>query len=271
MTSPAAGGDRVVHDLIASWEAWREPGQDFSVLTGMDPTAYRLGLRLYAGPQRFLEDALGGRDWFCTPLQLPGGTEGLTEVLKVTLALGDGVARNTLTEIFAKSEQDWLDDLPAGTDRGELQRQWQELRSLTSPRMVAKDPRINLSPDERTYQTVLRSCATMAYYGVTVAVDRLASRGLGDGVRLENLDEVRLSGDEPWMGAVANTNLGGLLIRAPRALRWLRANPQALPDKIPGRLDKAGLVMRERGKPISIHYSLQQTTPYGALADNLIR
>jgi len=69
----AAGGDRELHDLVFSWEAWRAPGEEYDVMTGMDPNAYRLGLRLYAGAQRFLEDALGGRDWFCTTLRLPGG------------------------------------------------------------------------------------------------------------------------------------------------------------------------------------------------------
>jgi hypothetical protein len=270
MTGEASGGDAELHDLVASWEAWRAPGVDFDVMTGMDPGAYRLGLRLYAGPQRFLEDGLAHRDWFSTPLRLPGGAEGLAEVLKVTLALGDGVARHTISEEFEASVADWLAQAPAG-QREELAAQWQELRALAAPRQVAKDPRLNLPPEERTYQTVLRSCATVAYYSVIVAVNRLHERGLDDGVHREHLDDVHLGGDEPWMEEVARTNLGGIFLRAPVALRWLRANPQALPDRIPGRLDKAGLVVREKGKPVETHYSLTGMTPYGAMADNLIR
>lgn len=270
LTDKAGGGDAELHDLVVSWEAWREPGQDFNFLTGMDPDAYALGLRLYAGPQRFLEDVLAGRDWFATPLRLPGGAAGPAEVLIVALAMGDGVARHTISKMFAESADQWPAHAPTA-DQAQLTAQWHELEKLTRPRQMTGDPRLNLSPQERTYQTMLRSCATMAYYCVTVAVDRLAERGLDDGVDLGHLDQVRLGGDEPWMAEVAATNLGGLVMRAPLALRWLRRNPQAVPKKIPGRLDRAGLVVHEKGKPVTIHYSLDGSTPYGRIADNLIR
>ena len=270
VTGDIGGGDAVLHDLVVSWEAWRAPGVDFDVLTGMDADAYRLGLRLYAGPQRFLEDALGGRDWFATPLRMPGGAAGLAEVLKVTLAMGDGVSRHTISEEFEESSAQWLAHSPVGQQE-ELAAQWRELKSLAQPRQITDDSRINLPREERTYQTVLRSCATLAYYNVIVAVNRLHERGISDGVNREHLDDVHLGGDEPWMGEVARTNLGGIFVRAPVALRWLRANPQALPDKIPGRLDKAGLVLHERGKAEEIHFSIDGMTPYGAMADNLIR
>lgn len=264
------GGDVVLHDLVCSWEAWRDPGQGYDVITGMDPRAYRLGLRVFAGPQRFLEDVLAGRDWFATPLRLPGGAEGPSEVLKVTLALGDGVARHTLSELFAEVAGSWLNSAPVA-DRSELAGQWEALQSLARPVRVSADERLDLPEEERTYQTVLRSCATVAHYGVVVAVQRLHERGLDDGVDLAEVGFVRLGGDEPWMAEVADTDLGGLFMRAPLALRWLRANPQALPDRIPGRLDAAGLVVREGGKPVEIHYSASGMTPWGAMADNLIR
>jgi len=270
LTSEKGGGDSALYDLVVSWEAWRPPGQDYNVLTGMDADAYALGLRLYAGPQRFLEDGLSGRDWFATELRIPGGPEGLAEVLKVTLAMGDGVARHTISEAFAKSSEGLMSS-GLVEDADKLDEQWTRLEELTRPRDVVKDARVNIPAEERTYQSVLRSCATVAYYNVVVAVERLAERDLTDGLNRDNLDKVRLSGDEPWMAKVSDTNLGGLALRAPLAVRWLRNNPQAIPSKINGRLDKAGLVKHKDGKPIEIHYSLGGLTPYGKMSENLLR
>ena len=53
---------------------------------------------------------------------------------------------------------------------------------------------------------------------------------------------VRLAADQPWMAEIAHTNLGGLFVRAPLAVRWLLGNPAAVPRNIPGRLEQAGLV-----------------------------
>jgi hypothetical protein len=265
-----AGGDTRLYDLVFSWEAWRAPGVDYDVMKGMDPTRYALSLRAYAGAQRFLEDALSKRDWYATTLRLPGGREGLSEVLKVTLALGDGIARHTISEQFAESMDLWLAAAPVD-DRDELAAQWRELEALAAPVDAVSDPRLNPPAEERTYQTVLRSCASVAYYSVLVAVERLADRGLDDGVEVSHLDRPHLGGDEPWMEELATANLGGIFKRAPKALIWLRSHPYALPDKIPGRLDAAGLVQHEHGKPVEAHYSLSGTTPYGTLAANLIR
>ena len=52
-------------------------------------------MRAFAGPQRFLEDTLRGHEWFSFRLQLPGGQDGLTDLPKVRVALGDGGARRT--------------------------------------------------------------------------------------------------------------------------------------------------------------------------------
>ena len=270
VTGADGGGRKELHDLVASWEAWRGPGKDYDVLQGMDSGAYALALRLYAGPQRFLEDALGRREWYTTPLRLPGGAEGPAELLKVTLALGDGGARHTISELFSRSMDDWLAHAPAA-DRADLTAQWRKMEELARPREMTDDARINLPAKERNYQTVLRSCATMAYYAVTVAVDRLAERGLDDGVDSEHLERIELGGDQTWMSEVAGTDLGGIVMRAPLALRWLRANPLAIPSRMPGSLDKAGLVVREEGKPVEYHHSLTGMTPYGKLSDNLLK
>jgi hypothetical protein len=261
LVPPSGGGDRELHDLVASWEAWREPGVGYDVKAGMDPDAYRLALRLYAGPQRFLADALGDRDWYCTPLRLPGGPEGLAEVLKVTLALGDGVARHTLSEEFAEAGADWLAGTPASR-REDVAATWRTLLAHAEPRRATDDSRINLPPEQRGYQSVLRSCATVAYYSVLVAVNRLLERGLDDGVQPDKLDDVHLGGDEPWMREVAHADLGGLFARAPSALRWLRAHPHAVPGDIPERLERAGLVDRVPGEEREVRYSASGVNPY---------
>ena len=270
MTDRSGGGNTQIFDLVTSWEAWRVPGQDYDVLTGMDPESYSLGLRLFAGPQRFLEDSLSGRDWFATPLRLPGGPAGLAELLKVTLAMGDGLARHTLYDLLDVAPEQWLAEAPAA-DHEALIEKWRELQKIVEPRQITSDARLNIPPAERNYQTVLRSCATVAYYNIVVAVERLREAGHDDGVVFENLDQIRLGGDQPWMREVSSTNLAGLVMRAPAALRWARANPHAVPGKIPGRLDKAGLVLHLNGKPGAYHYSSGGVTPYGLLEDNLIR
>ncbi len=261
LTDEAGGGSTELYDIVASWEAWRPPGVGYDMKAGLDADAYHLTLRLYAGPERFLADALGDRGWYCTPLRLPGGAEGLAEVLKVTLALGDGVARHTISEEFAEAYPDWLADT-AADQREELAAQWRELMERAEPRQITDDPRLNLPKEQRSYQTVLRSCASIAYYCVVVAVNRLHERGLSDGVDREHLADVHLGGDQPWMSGVAHANMLGLLVRAPLALGWLIAHPAALPDRIPGQLDKAGLVLRENGEAREIHYSAGGLNPY---------
>ena len=268
---PTAGGDVDLGDLVFSWEAWRRPGQKYDAIAGMDPAAYRLSLRVYAGAQRFLVDALDGRDWFSTPLRLPGGAEGRTELLKVLLAMGDGAARQTISGMLQEAEGAWLAQAPSGADRGDLARQWETLRELAKPRAAYGDARLDLRQEDLHYQTVVRSCATLAYYCVTVAVDRLGERGLSEGVDRQHYEQLRLDGDEPWMSEVAAADLGGLFVRAPVIVRWLLDNPLAVPRNIPGRLDEAGLAERTGGKPVQIHYSAKGLTPYAAEPDSLER
>ena len=63
----------------------------------------------------------------------------------------------------------------------------------------------------------------------------------------------------------------GVFLRSPAAVKYLKKNPGAFPKKIPGQLEKAGLLQMENGKPVKIHYSVGGLTPYGILKDNLIR
>jgi len=264
--------DATLTDLVLSWEAWRPPGVDFNVMTGMDPSNYQLSLRAYGGAQRFLEDALQKRDWYVYPLRLPGGSEGLSEMLKVSLALGDGVSRNTISRLLEEGEAGWLRSHPSTdeTTAEELAR-WEVLREVVKPYRITDDPLINLPAGEQNYQSLIRSCATMALYCVNAAVHRLIEQGFDEGVQQDELLSPSLGGDEPWMTEIADADLFGVFLRAPAALRFIIRNPQTVPSQIPRYLEKAGLLVVKDGKAERIHYSLTGMTPYGDPSANLIR
>lgn len=69
------GADPRIPDLVFSWVSWRRPDINWEFRKGMDDAAqiYWLSLRAFVGSQKFFEDALEGRDWYCYPLKLPGG------------------------------------------------------------------------------------------------------------------------------------------------------------------------------------------------------
>ena len=251
------GSDNRLGDLVLSWEAWRAPGAGFSVLTGLDSTAYDLCLRAYSGPQRFLEDALGRKDWYCYPLVLPGGTAGPAELFRVVLALGDGLARATV----ARRLQELSDASPS----------WESLQHVAAA--GEEDDALELPPGQlQTYNTLLRSCGTMALYSITVTLDRLRQAGHSDGVEWEKVPRSSFDQEEPWMKEAANADIGGLAKVAPRALRYFIGHPASLPGRIPGLLKNAGILLRNgEGDVVRHHYSLQRTTPYGKLSGNLIR
>jgi hypothetical protein len=266
------GSDRNVRDLVFSWEAWRPPGEGFDAFTGMDPASYLLSPRAFSGPTRFLDDALGHRPWFSYRLRMPNGHEGLVELLKVNLALCDGVARHTVSKILKQSEDEWASQAPDSSlnDSG-TRADWEELREVVAPSEVTREALGDLENQDLTYQTLLRSCATMALFTVNVTVDRLVAAGHTDGLDLDNRMLPDLGRQEKWMTQLAGTNLRGVFLRAPAAMRYLRENPQAFPKNIPKQLERAGLLELERGKVKKIQYQLDKTTPYGTLQENLIK
>lgn len=267
----AVGEPEVFGDLILSWEAWRPPGVDFSWLQGMDSRSYELTLRGYSGPQRFLEDALGSRDWNVYMLQLPGGRGGLAELLKVSLALGDVAARYSISRMLEQAEHEWtINGLDSEIEGRGAVTEWrkfgEKIRSESAP---ADDPRIDLS-GKTEFQSLLRSCATMALYSVDVAVARLIEAGLPhEGMRPSKKPELN---EEPeWMAQLASSGIAGILVRAPKFIGFARAHLTAIPSKIPGALDDAGLLVRENGKPVKRHYSMNAETPWGRRDQLLIR
>ncbi len=266
------GSDCNIQDLVFSWEAWRAPDAGYDVKTGMNPAAYLLSPRVFSGPTRFLDDALGKRDWFSYRLRLPDGRRGLAELLRTNLALCDGVARHTVSKILEQSEEQWVSQAPAGVlHNEEALADWQTLRNVVAPHPDTGDSLINLPDENLAYQTLLRSCATMALYTINVAVDRLVASGHTDGLNPDYRMLPDLGQQEQWMTDLAETDLKGIFLRAPVIMRYLRANPQAFPKNIPHQLEKAGLLAIVHGKPHKLHYQLEGTTPYGTLQENLIK
>ncbi len=194
------------------------------------------------------------------------------ELLKVNLALCDGVARHTSSKILEQSEDDWAALAPT-VEQGDIQTKadWEELREVVAPSEVTREALSGLAEADLTYQTLMRSCATMALFTINVAVDRLVAAGHTDGLDLDNRMLPDLGTQEKWMTDLAGTNLKGIFLRAPAAMRYLRANPQALPKKIPGQLERAGLLETEQGKVKKFTYRIDKMTPYGTLQDNLIK
>lgn len=260
------GADPNIPDLVFGWVSWQRPEVGWDLRKGMDDDSqeYWLSLRAFAGSQIFLEDVLKKRDWFSYPLRLPGGKQGLVELLKTTLTLGDGVARDTLARMLEKGENDWLKHPPPDGNEGEnVLSQWNELLE----RIQAEDSKVltpvHLPPNEDTYQPLVRSCATMARYAVLLTVKRLVARGHSEGVVLDKLPEPLLGSAEAWMKALAHTGLRGMFLRAPLAMRYVMRHLESVPPDLPAELDDAGLLQQREGKRYRIHYSHKGETPYG--------
>lgn len=258
------GSDSRFPDLVLSWETWLPPHVKYNVVKGLDSAAYRLTLRAFAGPQRFLEETLRGRDWHAFRLQLPGGEAGLVELLKVVLALGDGVGRHTLSRMLEEGEEEWLAQAPDAAADPPSRRLWQLLKDHVHQPKDYGDDRLHTKSENEYYNTMVHSCATLARYMILVATHRLVERGHTDGLDLEHLPEAVLGRPEAWMREAAHAKLGGIFARGPLAAAYALRNPETLPHKIPGQLARAGLVARRDGKPWRVHYTHSGTRPYDA-------
>jgi hypothetical protein len=260
------GTDPHIPDLVFGWISWQRPGVGWELLQGMDDDlqAYWLSMRAFSGSQMFLEDVLQGRDWFSYPLHIPGGKQGIIELFKVTVTLGDSVARDTLARMLDRGEETWLKHTPPDNgDEKSIHRQWDELHE----RLKASEPQalapVHIPPEDDTYHPLVRSCATMVRYGILLTVKRLIANGQRDGVVVEKLPEPLLGTTETWMKELSHTSLKGVFLRAPLAMRYIMRHPESVPPDIPYELDAAGLLQRDNGKRHRIHYSHKGDTPYG--------
>ncbi len=255
-----------IPDLVFSWVSWSRPDVSWTFRKGMDDDEqiYWLSLRAFVGSQKFLEDVLEGRDWYCYPLRLPGGKEGLYELFMSTVTLGDGVARDTLARMLVGGEEAWLKNTPPGNDtEQDISGQWKELLK----RIQASDPQalaqVLLPPEQDTYHPLVRSCATLARHTVLLTVKRLIANGQDEGVVLDKLPEPFLGTTEFWMKEFAHASLRRLFLCAPLAIRYVMRHHETVPLDIPAELDAAGLLQRRNGKRYRIHYSQKGKSPYG--------
>jgi len=267
----AAGTKEALEDLMISWEAWRAPGVDYKMMKGMDPQVYELTCRAYSGPQRFLEDALMNRDWIMYRLDLPGGQAGLRELLMVALAMGDGASRQSIVWMIEDAEKKWREEgIDSDPEQAEAARVWLSLKERAgSSGPPVDDPRADMT-GKTGYQSVTRSCATMALYVVDLTVARLIEAGYpADGARPTRTPEIA---DEPeWMVELGSADIAGILMRSPKALVYVLANPTVIPGNIPKALEDAGLLVMEDGSAWNKRYSMQGDTPWGHRWQLLIR
>ena len=263
LADSTTGTDARFSDLILSWEAWRPPQQKFSLKEGLDESVYALSMRAFAGSQLFLEDSIRNREWTAYRLCMPGGKTGLQELLKVALALGDGVARNTIRRLLGQDSDTWAAHAPAGeSESGREDMVWRELHTRLDTAKPADIAFEDLPESDQSYHALVRSCATLTRHAVLVTVWRLLEQGYTDGVNADRLPSAELAQVEGWMKAMAHADLRRVFLSAPAALRFLLRNPQVLPTKIPDELDAAGLLEHEGGKPREIHYGRQAIRPY---------
>jgi len=154
LADSAAGSAASIPDLVLSWETWQESRVRYSGFKGLDAASYRLSMRAFAGPQRFLEDTLHGRDWFSYRVRMPGGQQGSAELLKVVLALGDGVANDTVSALLDRSEEETLKHAPVEETIAPSASEIQKLREHFLHSREIKDPNMALSHEQGGYQTL---------------------------------------------------------------------------------------------------------------------
>ena len=262
LADSAVGSAARIPDLVLSWETWHESSVRYSGIKGLDAASYKLSMRAYAGPQRFLEDSLRGRDWFSYRLRMPGGEQGNSELLKVVLTLGDGVAKNTLASLLDKGEEEFLESAPPDESGAPSLSDWNKMRELMLENENIDTPLASLSSDQDGYQTLVRSCATLARYAILTATDRLIHRGISEGVSAGAVPKPLMGEPTQWMKNIAHANLKGMFVRAPLALAYILRHPEAIPDKIPIELAEAGLVEKRNGKAWVVKYSHKGVKPY---------
>lgn len=262
MADSPVGSASHIPDLVLSWESWHESSVRYSGVKGLDASSYRLGMRAYAGPQRFLEDTLHARPWLAYRLRIPGAELGSSELLKVVLALGDGVARDTISHLLDQGEEAWSRNAPTADANPSTLAEQRRFRELIHEGRTYQDSRLKLSADQQSYQTLVRSCATLARYTVLTATKRMIHEGFTEGVDQSKVAEPLMEKATEWMGAIAHTNLLGLFVRAPLALAYVVSHPESVPDKIPHELAAAGLVEKRDGKAWLVKYAHHGKSPY---------
>lgn len=262
--SPLVDGDGV-EDIVLSWEAWRPPTAGFDAMAGLDPETYALTPRCFLGQVRCLTDAVLHRPWHCYPLKFPDVEHAGNELLYVSLAMADAVARQTVTSIFEQRIERGR-NMPEDYPDPELN-EWEDLVDQYKKTEVPENPIQDILDGRISYHLLERSCITMALSSVDWANRRIHQRGdLGEPQAIRVAPQAMPG----FISKLANGRRTSTLLRAPAALHWLMTNQTVIPGKAHELLDDVGLLQRENGKIKKHHYDNQQQSPYGKIADHLI-
>lgn len=261
------GADARISDLVASWVSWQRPKSGWNLRQGMDDNIdlYPLSMRVLSGSQSLLEDSMRRRDWFSYRLRLPGGREGLSELLKVVMSLGDSVGRHTLAHMLDCAEHQWLQAAPSSDPtRSETEHQWEELKHrVRGVRPLALEMR-ELPEDRNSYHPLTRSCATLARYSLLLTAHRMVSRGQSEGFDVDKLPEPAIGCTEAWMRQLAHTGWRSLFHQAPKALHFVLQHHEAIPPQIPHQLRAAGLLDEATAEAGPTRYGWRGSNPYGS-------
>jgi hypothetical protein len=255
--------DAIVEDILLSWEAWRPPKAHFDPLKGLDPTTYALTPRCMLGHVRCLLDSILDRPWTCYPLKLPEVEHAYDELLFVSLALADSVARQTVANILERRIEKGR--LPEDYPAPELN-EWESLADHHKTAKVPENPILDILQGKVEYQLLERSCVTMALASVDWANHRIHKRAGTEAKRIQLCPESMPS----LLADLALGERGTTLLRIPAALYWLMHNQAVLAGKAPDILNDAGLLQHKMGRVRKTSYDNRGQTPYGNIADHMI-
>jgi len=254
-----------VDDIVISWEAWRPPVVSWDPMASFDPETYALTPRCLTGSVRCLNDAILDRPWHCYPIKLPDVEHSYNELLYVSLALADAVARQTVISIL----DEHIDNgrLKTGVHPDLEQDEWRSLNEEYKKVKIPENPLEDLLDGKIRYHLLERSCITMALQSVDWANQRVHARaGLGEPPAVR----VTPSSLPSFMAKLASGKRSALLKSAPAALHWLMTNQTVIPSKAHELLEEADLLQHEAGMVRKFHFDNRRNTPYGKLSNHLI-
>ncbi len=255
--------DAAVKDIVVSWEAWRPPKVTFDPIKGLDPETYALTPRCMLGSVRCLTDSILDRPWTCYPLKFPEVEHAYDELLFVSLALADAVARQTVAHILdrrierGRFFEDYLEP-----ELGE----WECIAEHCKTASVPENPILDILQGKTGFQLLTRCCVTMALASLDWANHRIHRRAGLEAKRLQLAPESMPA----LIAELASGERGTMLLRIPAALYWLMHNHSALAGKAPDILNEAGMLQHKMGRVQKTDYDNDRKTPYGDILDHMI-
>ncbi|MEM6568916.1 MAG: hypothetical protein AAF957_10925 [Planctomycetota bacterium] len=256
-------GPVALDDLLVSFEAWRDPGEGFDFVAGLDPDSYSITVRAYGGSAYYLQTALKQFQWQCYPLDLSGSGATEAGLLEMCLMIGDGLMRRVLAEMFESGE------LQAPTPdalRGWTAEDEARVVALFQDDMVPDDAiRSVVGQADLSYHLIARSCMSMTMAVIDLTQRRAADRGGGTYSPLA----VAPKEVPAWVGELPTAGRADMLAMLPGAVVWLAKNQNVVPANAWRILRDGGLLRTVDGDVLRHDYAPEGITPWGRIADNL--